>query len=136
MRFLKILIKEQQSSIRLARIVFFISIVLSALGTGLLPIDITLHGVVPTFIGIISLYLYQEAIVLNKDDRRAFHLFAYWLIAFVIYLLSGCACYLCVMKARMVLISSIAIYLFLLWRLLKNRKTRNNGVEQIKGDVF
>ena len=123
------LTKPYQSSIGLAVGIFVISIAMSFIGEALpFPFDITLHGFIPTIVGILSLYFYQDAVYRKSKSgfsSVAVDLVFYWLFASIVFLLSICLCELGELKEKMVMISAPTIFVIYLVRTFRNQKGAN-----------
>jgi membrane protein implicated in regulation of membrane protease activity len=123
------LTKTYQSSIGLSVFIFFLSIAMLFIGEALpFPFDITLHGFILTIFGILSLYLYQDAVYRKSKSgfsSVAVDLVFYWLFAFIVLLLSTCLCELGEVKEKMVMISAPTIFVVYLLRTFRNQKGAN-----------
>ena len=121
-------IKSRKSSINLARLVFLSSIALNYIGTEiffLTDIDITSHGLIPTYMGILSLYFYHEAIIDKTKGRfrkAVVYLISFWVITAILLIISLRSYFLEIMKCRLVLISSLLIFIILIVKMLLYRR--------------
>ncbi len=119
--------KRHRGSLKLALIVFAASIALTLIEmASLLPIDITAHGVIPTFLGIVSLYLFQDAIA-NRTillfRKGAAYIVLYFLMGIIIFITSNCMCEIGTMKTRVVLFTMPVFGLMMMFRMKWPKRT-------------
>ena len=113
--------KRHRGSLKLALIVFGASLALTIIGIAwTLPIDITAHGVIPTFLGIVSLYLFQDAIA-NKTILRfrngVAYIVLFFLLGIIVLVANNCMCEIGTMKTRMVLLTMLVFGLMMMIRM-------------------
>jgi len=112
--------KSFKSSIKLALILYGASLALTFIGMASLPIDITVHGVIPTFLGIISLYLYQDAVAtktIPKFMNGAAHIALFLFLGAILLIANTCMCEIGTMKVRVVLFTVPLIGLIMIFRM-------------------
>jgi len=119
--------KLHRGSLKLTLIVFGASLALTFIGMALtLPIDITAHGVIPTCLGIVSLYLFQDAIA-SKTVRRfrngAAYIALYILLGIIVLVANNCMCEIGTMKTRLVLFTAPVFGLMMIIRMKWPRRT-------------
>lgn len=118
--------KPLGSSVRIALILFGASLALTFIGMASLPIDVTVHGVIPTFLGIISLYFYQDAIAtmsIPKFMNGVAFIALFFFLGSILLIANNCMCEIGVMKTRMVLFTVPVIGLIMIFRMKWPRRT-------------
>lgn len=127
-------IKPVKCSLRTAIIIFIASVILQIGGVFLsvLPFDITLHGVIGTVVGIVSLYLFQNAIsnknFTNWSPIAGFYLL-YWFMAIIVAVLSNCMCEIGDIKVAIVMFMAPVIFIIMIFRTKRSKKNVETGQE-------
>ncbi len=112
-------IKRHPSNIKFALQVFGIAVVLDIVG-GLLPIDISLHGFLSMVVAIVSLYLYQDAVVTQANlpiKQKIAYIGLYFCLGLIVLLASSCLCALGTVKLKIVLLTVPTIGILMLFRM-------------------
>ncbi len=119
--------KRYGGSLKPALIMFGASLALTFIGMALdLPIDVTAHGVIPTCLGIVSLYLFQDAIatrtILRLRNGVAF-IVLYFLLGIIVFVANNCMCGIGTLKTRMMLFTMPVIGLMMMFRMKWPKRT-------------